>query len=68
MHSHVHCSIILNSHDMETNCLHQLVSGLKKEYMRTHTHTHTHTHTQSGILFNHIKEDIIVICYIMDRF
>ena len=43
MHSHVHCSIILNSHDKETNCLHQLVSGLKKEYMHTHTHTHTHT-------------------------
>ena len=46
LHSHVHCSIIQSSHNIETTSA--TVKGwMKKMWFYTHTHTHTHTHSLS---------------------
>jgi hypothetical protein len=42
LYSHVHCSIIHHSQDMESTCIHQQM--IKISHTQTHTHTHTHTH------------------------
>ena len=41
MHSHVHCSIIYNSQDVETTVV--SINGCVDNVHVRHTHTHTHT-------------------------
>ena len=62
LHSHVHCSIIYNSQDMETT---ESVCWWLNGKRTFHTHIHTHTHT--GILFYHKKEGNSAICSNVDE-
>ena len=66
MHSHVYCSIIYNSKDMETTQI-PINRGMDKEdVICVHIYIYTHTRIYNGILFIHEKGEYHAICKNMD--